>query len=531
MNEEKLGIETEEKEEDILSVEKKNTKIHHIGRKAAIIIVAALIVIVIIGIIVFKNLPGKEPQLGTENTQTIEVLYDYEASQVSKIEIQNHLEGDNIVLTSFMNGTVQNWNIEGQKYDDVNQLLVRNIAQSAEYLESKYVLESENANLNEYGLDNPCAEVTITYSDGNVNKLKIGNSYGNSEGAYVTVEGKDKIYIVSNYTRVFFTYKLSDLLNLPTLSRTATSAQTLSIFDKERNNTVLSYLPNPIYGTEAWFLVLPTDSETKSEAVDNYFSQISGLALNSYYCEAVGEDITKFGFDMPEFELQSYSENFELLDHFIVGKTCEDDADSYYCVLLGKDDKIESSPVYLVKKDVLKTVYANPVTLANPYLLSLNINWLRSGKIIVDNEVYEIKIDRQLKYNDEGEIIYNDDGSENTSNTYYINGKKLDETQFKYFYRTFLFLQIEGVTPADTEKKDAVWEYELEVVIPVLNNDTKQYEMKEINYTGTYYLINDTFAVFESNQSENAVFTVRKTSLDKVKEALNLLLEGRMPTK
>lgn len=531
MNEEKLEIETEEKEEDILSVEKKNTKIHHVGRKAPIIIVAAIIVLVIIGIIVFKNLPGNNSQSGTENTQTVEVIYDYEASQVSKVEIQNHLEGDNIVLTSFMNGTVQNWNIQGQKYDTVNQLLTRNIAQYARHLESKYVLDSEGTNLNEYGLDSPCAEVTITYSDGTVNKLKIGNSYGNSEGAYVTVEGKDKIYIVSNYARVFFTYKLSDLLNLPTLSRTATSAQTVSVFDKERNNTVLSYIPDPLYGTDAWFLINPTHSETKAEAVDNYFSQISGLTLSSYYCDAVGEDITEFGFDKPEFELQSYSEKFELLDHFLVGKTCQEDSESYYCILLGKDDEIKTSPVYLVKKEALKAIYANPVTLANPYMLSLNINWLRSGKIVVDNKVYEIKIDRQLKYNDEGEVIYNDDGTENTSNTYYINGKKLDETQFKYFYRTFLFLQIEGVTPADTEKKDSVWQYELQVVIPVLNNDTKQYEMKEITYTGNYYLINDTFAVFESNQSQNAVFTVRKTSLDKVKEALNLLLEGRMPTK
>ena len=105
----------------------------------------------------------------------------------------------------------------------------------------------------------------------------------------------------------------------------------------------------------------------------------------------------------------------------------------------------------------------------------------------------------QLKYDDEGKIIYNDDGTENTINTYYINGKKLDETQFKYFYRTFLFLQVEGVVPADTQKKEAIWQYELNVVIPVLNSSTGKYDMNEELYSGTYYLVNDTFAVFEKH--------------------------------
>ena len=529
MNEDKFDL-TELTEEDalkdeLLSVEKKETKIRHVGMKKSIIIMS-IAIIVVIALIAGYMFFGNNNE---ENPQTVEIIYDYEMTDITKIQIRNNIENNDMTFTSFMNGTTQAWNIEGQKYDDVNQTRVKGIAQFASHLESKYVVEYNKNTLSEYGLKNPSAVVKITYANGETQTVNVGNEYGNSEGVYVFVEGTDKIYVVSDYARIYFTYKLSELLNLPSLSKTGASAQTVSVFDAERNQTALSYIPDPLYGTEAWYLISPADSETNSEAVDAFFSNITNFTLYSYYCEEAGEDLTAYGFDKPEYELQSYSASGELLDHFIVGKA--HDENTFYCMLLNKDDDLKTSPLYLVEKEVLKTIYANPVTLANPYLLALNINWLRSGKIVIGKEVYEITIDRQLKYDDEGNVMYNDDGSENTVNTYYINGKQLDQTQFKYFYRTFLFLQVEGVVPENTERKETVWEYELDVVIPVLDSKTNKYEMRKITYTGAYYLINDTFALFESNQSENAVFTVRITSIDKVKEALNLLLEGRMPTK
>lgn len=513
--------------EELLSVEKKDKKIRHFGMKKTVILMCIaiiLIVALIAGYMVFGNNDEEDSQ------NNVEIIYDYAQTDIKKIDIDNVLSGDHIVLTSFMNGTNQQWNIEGQKFDDVNQTKAKSIAQFASHLESRYIVEYNEAMLAEYGLKSPSAKVEITYNDGNTVKLNVGNTYGNNEGVYVSVEGKNSIYIVTDYARMYFTYKLSDLLNLPTLSRTTASAQTVSVFDAERNQTMLSYIPNPLYGTMAWNLIEPTNSETDSEAVDEMFTKLGALKLNSYYCDEAGEDLTKYGFDKLQYELQSYDKDGALLDHFIVGKKSETDPESYYCMLIGNDDKFETSPIYLVKENDLKTVYFNPVTLANPYLLALNINWLRSGKIVIGEEVYDITIDRQLKYDDEGKVIYNDDGSENTVNTYYINGKKLDETQFKYFYRTFLFLQVEGVVPENTERKETVWEYELKVVIPVQDASTGKYSMHEDTYSGAYHLINDTFAVFESNQSKNAVFTVRKTSIDQVKEALNLLLEGRMPT-
>jgi hypothetical protein len=90
-------------------------------------------------------------------------------------------------------------------------------------------------------------------------------------------------------------------------------------------------------------------------------------------------------------------------------------------------------------------------------------------------------------------------------------------------------LQVEGVVDENTEKGESLWSYALDVVIPVTDSEgvTKN---KELQYTGNYHKVSENYAVLESNQSVNAVFTVRIQSLERLTTALGLLLEGRMPT-
>ncbi len=514
-------------EEELLSVEKKETKIRHIGMKRSILIVAIAIVLIALIIAGYMIFGKKKP----ENTgdPNVKVLFNYEKTNITKIELDNRLKGEKMVLTSFMNGTTQEWNIEGQRFDDINQNSLRSLVQYASYLESKYVLEYKAEKLGEYTLDQPNAVVKVTYNDGNVITFDVGGEYGSSAGTYIRIHGIDEIYVVTDYVRIAYTAERSNYLKLPSLSRTGLGAQIVSIIDKNRITTSLAYIPDAIYGTDAWQLVQPTNASTNSTAVDELFVNIDSFSLTSVYNDKVGENITKYGFDKPTLELQSFDRENKLLDHLIIGKEAEEMENTYYCVILGDGEKLSDAQVYLVKKDQMQLLAANPAVLASPYLLALNINWLRSGKITVDGTEYVITIDRKLRYGEDGKVLYNEDGSENTTNTYYINGIKLDETQFKYFYSTFLFLQIEGTVSPEQEKGESLWKYELDVVIPVTGSDGVKINREE-KYTGDYLKVSDNYAVLDSNQSINAVFTVRIQSLERLRTALGLLLEGRMPT-
>ena len=524
---EELNEEEDALKDELLTVEKNVKKVKSIGMKKSIVIVSVallLIVSLILGYVFWWNNDDS-----TDETEK-KILYDYKTIGVAKISIQNNKANEKLVLTSFMNGTTEEWNIEGQKYDDVSQSSLKSIVNYSKYLETKFILPYSDYNLRQYGLESPNAVVEILGKDNTKITIDVGGVYGSNEGTYVRVHGIDEIYVVHDYYRGAFTTPRSQLMILPSLAKTSVSAQILSIIDQNRTPVTLAYIPDAIYGTEAWHLIQPTSSTTESTAVDTLFSNIDAFALTSFYAEKVGTDIEKYGFNKPYLEVQSFDIENKLLDHLIIGNVCEDVEDTRYCVILADGEELQNAKVYLVKNDQVSLLSANPANLATPYLLSLNINWLRKGTITVGDKVYNITIDRKLKYDDTGKVLYNDDGTENTTNTYYINGVKMDELQFKHFYSTMLFLQVEGVIDKDAPKGESIFKYDFDVVIPITDSATGTTTNKEIKYTGDYLTVSQGFAVHKTNQSENAVFTVRVSSIEQVITALNLLIEGRMPT-
>lgn len=505
----------------MLSVEKKTKKIREVNMKRTIIL-ASIAVIVIAALIAGFVIWGKKDEAVSETT----VIYKYETTDITKIEAYIRDANETIVLTPFMNGTAQEWNIEGQKYDNLNQNTISDFVLFCAHMEALYEIDSTN--LAEYGLDDPKSKFSIDFTDGTNIQLRVGDYYGAEDGTYVYIEGSDKIYVASRTVGRYMTYQMSDLLNLPTLSNTKLSAQSLFYIDNDRSVTRLSYIPGELSGAEEWYILEPTVSGTYSDNVDSYFEKISEFALSSVYAEKAGEDLEQYGFTKPYCEFQSYTSDGTLLDHLVIGKKIDDA--TYLCALLTDGEAtFADSPVYTVKAEQVANIKPDIVKLADPYLLSLNVYWLRSGEFKINGETYTLTIDRKPLYGDDGKPLLDEDGMESTQNTYYINGKQLDDMQFKMFYSKVLFLSIEGSVSPKTEKGEELFSYSLSVSIPITDATSGESYVKDTVYTGAYYKISDTYAVFESNESENAVFTVRCRSIDNVAEALNLLLEGRMP--
>lgn len=518
---EKPVTEQEQPGDELLSVEKNIKKVKEVNMRRSIIIASTALVVIaalIAGFIVWGK--KEEPKDSTV------VLYKRETSDIAKIEAFIRDSNETLVLTPFMNGTKQEWNIEGQKYDNLNQNKISEFVLFCAHMEAIYEINSMD--FQEYGLENPKSRFSIDFIDGTNIKLRVGDYYGAEDGTYVYIEGSDKIYVASRTAGRYMTYQLSDLLNLPTLTKTKLSAQSLFYIDTARAVTRLSYIPGEFSGTEEWYILEPTVSGTDSDNVDSYFEKVSEFVLSSVYAEKAGEDLEQYGFTSPYCEFQSYNADGTLLDHLVVGKKIDDA--TYLCALLSDGEAtFADSPVYTVKAEQVANIKPDIVKLADPYLLSLNVYWLRSGEFRIKGEKYTLTIDRKPLYGDDGKPLLDEDGMESTQNTYYINGKKLDDMQFKMFYSKVLFLSVEGSVSPETEKGEELFSYSLSVSIPITDATSGEKYVKDTVYSGTYYKISDTYAVFESNVSENAVFTVRCRSIDNVAEAMKLLLEGRMP--
>lgn len=486
------------------------------------IILASIAVVLIAALVAGFAIWGKKDGTTSETT----VLYKHETTDITRIEAFIRDSNETLVLTPFMNGTKQEWNIEGQKYDNLSQTRLSEFVLFCAHMEAIY--EVDNTNFSEYGLEDPKSRISIDFNDGTNIQLRVGDYYGAEEGTYVYIEGGDRIYVASRSVGKYLTYQMSDLLNLPTLSNTKLSAQSIFYIDTDRSVTRISYIPGELSGAEEWYILEPTVSGTYSDNVDTYFENVSGFTLSSVYAEKAGEDLEQYGFTSPYCEFQSYDSSGALLDHLVVGKKIDDT--TYLCALLtGEDATFADSAVYTVKAEQVANIKPDIVKLADPYLLSLNVYWLRGGEFRINGETYTLTIDRKPLYGDDGKPLLDEDGMESTQNTYYINGKQLDDMQFKMFYSKVLFLSIEGSVSPETQRGEELFSYSLSVSIPITDASSGESYVKDTVYTGAYYKISDTYAVFESNESENAVFTVRCRSIDNVAEALNLLLEGRMP--
>ena len=512
-------------EKDILNVEKNNTKIHHFGMKKSIILIVTAIILIaalIAGYMIF----GKKDD---DTDKSVKVLFDYDKTDIEKIVIDNRLFSENIVLTPFMNGTTLEWNVEGQKYDDVNQLKCEYIQYQVTHLETRFVFEYDASKLSEYGLDNPDSVVTTTYKDGKTITMYVGDYYQEGGGTYLLIEGINELYVVSSYTRDYLTFRHSDLLSLPQMTKTSSSAS--NVFIKSSNGilTQLSYIPGPTSGNEEWYILQPTFASTNSESIDGLFESISAVTLSTYYADAVGNDAEKYGFNEPYYEMQSYDASGKLLDWLVVGNK-DDEADSYYCVLLSEGETLEEATVYTIKSDQILLIDKDASSVANQFLASINVFWLRSGHFIVNGKKYDLTIDRKPRYDDDGKPIIDENGNESTINTYYINGNQIDDLQFRTFYSKILFLSIEGIVPKDTKKGELLFEYTFEAHVPITDSETGKLFYKDITYIGSYYKISDNYAVYKNNESDSSVFTVRCRTIDSVIQAFSLLLEGKMPT-
>ncbi len=509
-------------EKEILSVEKKQTKVKKQNMKKTILLagISTLLIAALLAcyFIFFKKDAQEENQLT--------VLYEYTQDQIVNVEINNLKYNEKITIVPQKSGATLKWCVDGQKLEDVNQTKAEYIIRYCKKMEASYVLDKDDTLLSQYGLAEPASIVTITYSDGTQNKISIGGKYGMSEGTYILLNDDDKVYIVSDYVRNYFAYRNSDLLNLPTLIKTSSSAQTLFLIDENREETQLSLIPGKYGGSQAWYVLAPTNSETNSDKVDALFENISLVKLDTFVQDHC-EDITKFGFNKPYFELQSFDVDQKPLDHLIVGNLVEGSLDTYYCQLLEGDEDFETAPVYTIKADQLALVKVDASSVANAYLAAINVYWLRSGKIYIGDQEYTLRIDRKLVYDDDGNVIM-EDGLEKSINTYYINDKLIEDKQFKMFYSKILFLEIEGIVPKETKRGERLFGYSFETVMPITEYESGKSYTKEVTFTGDYYQISDTYSVYKNNESDNAVFTVRCRSIESVIEAFSLMLEGRL---
>ena len=207
-----------------------------IGLIIAIVAVAALIIIVVAVInqpvkpIDEEELPVKPVEMATtvdeKGEHHVEIATDAEGeikqngygelisyipAQISKIEVENSA-GSFIVNAETPEGEHTVYTITGFEGYDLREDMADSVANDASTL-TLTTVAAVNANLNDFGLEQPRATVKVSYTDDTSAIFKVGNEADGGAGTYVTMGGSSDVFLVENEAVDSFLFNVLDLIS------------------------------------------------------------------------------------------------------------------------------------------------------------------------------------------------------------------------------------------------------------------------------------------------------------------------------
>lgn len=148
-------------------------------------------------------------------TETIPIV-DFARAQVKNIAVKNEYGEFNISQPTLGE---EEWTVDELKGVNIIDSLTASAATAASELSAKDIAEENASDLSKYGLDQPKAEFTVSYSDYDHSEktFLIGNDSPESGYVYLCEKGSSKVYTVAASSLLPFTNKIEYFVTLTLL--------------------------------------------------------------------------------------------------------------------------------------------------------------------------------------------------------------------------------------------------------------------------------------------------------------------------
>lgn len=137
------------------------------------------------------------------NAKVISLTQD----DISKLEVKKK-DGDDVVLNRV---GASNWKITSPKSLVADQDSVSTILYNLSPMDGATLIEEKPADLKQFGLTEPEAQVTATGKDGKTHTILVGDETPTGDSAYVMLSGESKVYSVPKNTKANLDKGLKDL--------------------------------------------------------------------------------------------------------------------------------------------------------------------------------------------------------------------------------------------------------------------------------------------------------------------------------
>lgn len=172
-------------------------------RKNTLIVVSALFAL-LLGLLFFlisMPAPERNASLDTSSVSFDNIVKVAEDKKIASVAVKNQKEGYEIKAESRADKQV--YAVDGWEEGKTSQSKAEALYDSLVNLKPTQKID-DASDLSAYGLDNPAAEVTVTFSNDEKMKLLLGSDAPLGKGAYVRVEGDEEVYLIDTADKEIF---------------------------------------------------------------------------------------------------------------------------------------------------------------------------------------------------------------------------------------------------------------------------------------------------------------------------------------
>ena len=318
------------------------------------------------------------------------------------------------------------------------QSKVDELSRSFSSLNAEVVVEEDPQDLARYGLDKPAATGIATLEDNTKVAIYLGNKTAEGTTWYLMKEGDPKVYTVYNQHGQRLNSVLSDFRDktLPTVDTTMMSYLNISGEDRREIEIKLSEditEEQATYGIGLYFMTKPfkrargVDSEKLGERLE----KMSGLNIKDFV-EDHPTDLSKYGLDQPKLQFLIKDSEGNALELSFGNKL--EDGTIYF-------KTPESDAVYLMDQSSMEFMEFEPMSITDKFALLMNIQEVDEVTIEGRGRRNTLSITREtVKAKDK-------DDKDEVIETFFLDGKEVEEKAFKAFYQSLIGIVVDMEKP------------------------------------------------------------------------------------
>ena len=418
--------------------------------------IIALIVLVIaaaasIGLFfVAKDKKEKDDKSAAERAAD-KVLFKFDSNSVNKVEF-TCADGE---YTAELIDSV--WKLTSGGDFALDQSYLTNVCLYAGQLTAENSYEQDDSKTASYGLDDP--GVIVLYTDDNTYKLNVGSLSPTSEYFYVTVDGRDKVYVISSlYGSVLKTSRMM-----------LRSKDVIPYGDHELYEIKLDHNGKEVYDltmdkdTLKWSLpekysILPFDAT----AVDTTITALTRLTFSLENMREEAPDLAAYGLDKPDYT--ALIKGLDGTERNILINTQYDTTNNYSSVYIKENDQ-----VVLISTGSLSFIKKTPFTFISKSIKNAEYNTVSGFEFTLGDTVNSFTYDTS-------------------------EGKgKMDDKEFRLsneFQTFFASLANENMSSIDVDTKPELKDPLLTVVFHNTDGTDKTYQLTDAG-NGECYVFTD----------------------------------------